>query len=54
VLITNLQIGYASGVRFWRNAGEPWPRLRPEPPQDPAQRAKLPGGIAKAGKPLRS
>jgi uncharacterized membrane protein YoaK (UPF0700 family) len=31
VLITNLQIGYASGVRFWRNAGEPWPRPRPEP-----------------------
>ena len=48
VLITNLQIGYASGVRFWRNAGEPWPRLRPEPPQDPAQRAELQGEKANA------
>ena len=28
VLITSLQIGYVSGVRFWRNAGQPWPRPR--------------------------
>ena len=28
VLITSLQIGYVSGVCFWRNAGQPWPRPR--------------------------